>query len=265
MTAREHPIIFSAPMIRALLAGRKTMTRRLLTPGTATINGSRFAPRAPAWAGLDWSDCIIRTQSALMMAVCGEDAPYDPHADVAWWHPTGPKIEDFKCRYRVRPIYGVGDRLWVRETCQAVESHDGLDCVRYEADQVWLPIGNSPEAAEQWIALHHYRGRRGLLVPPIHMPRWASRITLEVTAVRVERLQEISEADAGEEGIHDWLHETDRRLDGWCRMTRRLDPSAGVASMRGGFRLLWSSLHTKPGTRWEDNPAVAVIQFRRLP
>lgn len=119
--------------------------------------------------------------------------------------------------------YGIpGDRLWVRETCRAHELTDkeakndtygvmerlglesplcGLDGVIYKADGAFREIDNSPAASEEWMKLNYYRGKRGATVPPIHMPRWASRILLEITDVRVERLQEISEADAKDEGL----------------------------------------------------------------
>lgn len=196
------PIIFSAPMIRALLEGRKSQTRRDLT---------------------------VRTRD-------GKALPPSTH-------------------------YAPGDLLWVRETCSALESHGGLDCVRFDADQVWRPIENTPEAADRWLRMHHYGGKRGATVPSIHMPRWASRLTLEVTEVRVQRLQEMegqhpSESDAIAEGVNAIHHgdgayyysafRDEPHPKNWC------DPT-------DAFRELWNSLHGPKA--WDANPWVAAIIF----
>ena len=163
MTCR--PILMSAPMVRALLDGTKTQTRRIakcnsdgLNPGMVTPNAGHV-PRS------------VR-----------EHLTYCPYG---------------------RP----GDRLWVRETCVAHERESDLvDGVRYLADGAFIPIANTQEAADLWVNLNHYRAdaagvATGKPVPSIHMPRWASRITLRITEVRCERLQDISAADCLAEGI----------------------------------------------------------------
>lgn len=96
--------------------------------------------------------------------------------------------------------YGyAGDEIWTRETCRAEELPDGRDGVRYRADDAWQSIDNTENAADAWLRLHSYRGHRGKpvgpWVPPIHMPRWASRDTQRLSRVRIERLQEISPDD----------------------------------------------------------------------
>jgi hypothetical protein len=88
-------------------------------------------------------------------------------------------------------------------------------------------------------------------LPSIHMPRWASRITLEITNIRVERLQEISEKDAIAEGSNEWGSGA-LPLD-----HQSADPS-------DKFRWLWESINTKPGKRWKDNPWVWAISFKRV-
>lgn len=138
--------------------------------------------------------------------------------------------------------YGApGDRLWVRETWRASELFDatkpsdwnkGSVPVRYEAD----------DARSGGWAGHGYGGKRR---PSIHMPRWASRITLEITGVRVERLQDISEADARAEGA-----------------AHHNSPAAMLTGYRQGYRLLWMSING-PGS-WAANPWVWVLEFRRL-
>jgi len=131
----ERPILFSGPMIRAILAGRKTQTRRV-----AKLTGAGRVKEAGS------------------------------HRN---WHLADPDA------VKACPYGTPGDRLWVRETfCDT-----GCQRAVYRADT----------AVENW----KYRIWR----PSIYMPRWASRITLEITDVRLERLQDISEADAAAEGV----------------------------------------------------------------
>jgi hypothetical protein len=162
----EHGILFSAPMVRAILEGRKTQTRRVLNPMHISVTGEL----------LRW-----------------------PYGDR-------------------------GDRLWVRETWRVGSDNR----VHYRADE---PDGGGP-----WR-------------PSIFMPRGASRITLVVTDVRPERLQDISEGDAEREGV-DGPSCSDEAY-GWY-------PS-------GSFRDLWISLNGKrPGCSWADNPWVWVLTFERV-
>lgn len=214
MTAR--PIIFSAPMIRALIAGRKTQTRRVL--GKKGSHANIFN------AEVGWTD----------------DYVLDP--------------ENAEWRARYTP-YAIGDRLYVREACRAEELPDGTDGVRYFADGAWRAIENTEAASAQWVDLFHYRTRGkngiGCNVPPIHMPRWASRLTLTVTDVRVQRLQDISEADAMAEGV--------ARLP--PLMTEVPGATCTIADVthRNGFRDLWNSLHGPDA--WYHNPWVVALTF----
>lgn len=191
-----------------------------------------------------------------------------------WYDPDLMRDEDRPSPWqRVQP----GDRLWVRENVQAIERDDGTDGVGYPADDAWLPIQSTTEAAERWGALFYYRGRGkgriGNPVPSIHMPRWASRLTLTVTAVRVERLQAISEQDAAAEGVeppaaeredHDW---SICPKCGGTGLHGALGHSLGVmevdcvecATSRQRFRHLWSHLHGEDA--WDANPEVVVISF----
>jgi hypothetical protein len=199
----DRPIIFSAPMVRALLDGRKTQTRRL------------------AW----------------------RVAPYqrrfdDPSAGMTPGTPSPWQA--------VQP----GDRLWVRESVRGEEHpEEDISGVRYLADDFWQPIANTEQASEDWLRLYTYATTDtltgGKSVPSIHMPRWASRLTLTVTAVRLERLQEISEADAIAEGPR-------RKEGGYLPGTR--------GDHIGTFAALWNYLHQPPHA-WEDNPEVVVISF----
>lgn len=138
---------------------------------------------------------------------------------------------------------------WVRESCRADELDNGDDGVRYLADNVWRPIENSVDAADAWGKLNHYGSVvdsdvLSRSVPSIHMPRWASRLTLIVEGVKVEPLQAISEADALAEGM------------------TFPDAMQWGSDPRDAYAGLWSLLHTTEGQRWEDNPEVVALTFR---
>lgn len=168
-----------------------------------------------------------------------------------------------------------GDRLWVRETCRAIELEGGSDCVEYRAtmdredDEVL--IENSLEASERWGALSIYgRGRdfrereagglAGPWVPAIHMPRWASRLTLIVEAVRVEPLQAITNEDCIAEGIPVHCNKNAPRTG---PVIDDLARRCGLISHYGAeYRRLWQSLHKAEGQRWQDNPTVVALTFR---
>jgi hypothetical protein len=155
------------------------------------------------------------------------------------------------------PYGSPGDRLWVRETCRAEAIGDeGLCGVRYVADGQFMPIANTREASDRWVQLYWYRGREGATVPAIHMPRWASRITLEITGVRVERLQDISEDDIIDEGTA-------------VRVKSRLPPVQQCGEYDvldidpvAEFAEQWESIYG-PGS-WDANRWVWVIEFERV-
>lgn len=209
----DRPIIFSASMVRALLERRKTQTRRVLKPQP---KADRIAWRQDHWL---WSNDNGDSGAA-------------------------------------RVLYAPGDRLWVREACRAVEHEDGTDSVEYLSDAACTRIDNTAAASERWGSLYHYgaRGpdrkhREGQKVPSIHMPRWASRLTLTVTDVRVQRVQDISEADARAEGMREGY-------EGWCldRHGRFWGPTA-----KRSLAIYWDHLH---GTdSWDANPWVCALTF----
>jgi hypothetical protein len=148
------------------------------------------------------------------------------------------------------PFGAVGDRLWVRETFNGFwldddviqEIKDGIskasELCSYRAD-----FPDSSVAFEGW-------------TPSIHMPRWASRITLEITGVRVERLQDISEADAAAEGVPPVGDLLPDYSDTY------LTPKGDFATAKVAFQRLWESIY-KPES-WQANPWVWVIEFRRV-
>jgi hypothetical protein len=204
----DRPILFSGPMVRAILNGTKTQTRRIVKPQPGGAN------RIP----------VIGRKNVVVNI-------------------RDPRAAEFGSPYQP------GDRLWVRETWTDGHSYDGKRHFAYRATQ---------EAHQdfKW-------------KPSIHMPRTASRITLEITAVRVERLNDISEADAKAEGLkglskdgnlvkygipdRDGLPGNDD--DGWHWQDWNRDPSMA-------FRRLWESINGPES--WDANPWVWVVEFKRV-
>ncbi len=192
----ERPILFSGPMVRAILDGRKTQTRRVMN--------TRGVPADEFWA---------------------------------------------KQEQRKRPAYEVGDHLWVRETWRLSGQY-----ALYQPRELttW---------AERTGATIAYRADADDGVAPwrpsIHMPRWASRSTLEVTDVRVERLQDIGEIDARAEGI--WYQCGSKEI---TRGYLSCDESVLYDTALQAFAGLWDSLNAKRGYGWDTNPWVWVIEFK---
>lgn len=200
---KERGILFKAEMVRAILAGRKTQTRRLVKPPVPIRNP----------CDLRWMD------HALHPEVYG--------AGGAWL--------TLKCPFGIP-----GDRLWVRETWTEFEVDDVQGTrIYYKADNP-DPVFNARWRVSRWSS-------------PIHMPRWASRITLEITDLRVQRLHEITEADARAEGVS--------RPDG------KQPPFDGTGlsnyqPYRQLFRDLWKSINGPES--WDANPWVWALTFKRV-
>jgi hypothetical protein len=188
---KARPILMSAPMVRALLEGRKTQTRR-------KVKG----------IALDWLD-----------------ADFDP-AFVA-------SPENGVC-----PYGHPGDLLWVRETIEKAQDYGGIG---YPADGTWYPA-----SAWEW---------KRDVVPSIHMPRRLSRLTLEITGVRVERLQDISEADCWAEGIEAVDGMFDSEIPA---IAKRIGCSFEDA--KPTYACLWESINGHGA--WSANPFVWVLEFR---
>jgi hypothetical protein len=225
----DKGIIFSAPMVRALLAGRKTQTRRLLNPQPPTVE----AVRSLSGSGYHW---FARKPDDRKWSVAGPVWAVRPL--------TGEHLP------KLNVPYAVGDRLYVREAHSIRGVFTDVVEVGYRASEnashtefvEQIPVALAAGAKVTW---PRYR-------PSIHMPRWASRITLPATGVRVQRLQDISEADAIAEGL-EWV------VPGMWSVAPNL-PIIGY-DPRKVYSELWDTLHTKAGERWGDNPWIVAVTF----
>jgi len=218
MTPKERPIIFGAEMIRAILEGRKTQTRRPVKP--------QPAPHCPAFGG-----CLVLMEGG----------------NWSWECPECGYVGEWRCPYGLP-----GDRLWAKETFtltqynKPVYRSDGCDKEGYR----WVLPGD-PNHEILWKS-------------PIFMPRWASRITLEIKNIRVERIQEISPEDIRAEGVNSHV---------------RPEADYYERAQREAFSRLWNSIYTKMKHQesdmgkfsadntmylWNQNPWVWVIKFKKL-
>lgn len=214
---KERPILFSGPMVRAILEGRKTQTRRVLN-----------LPR-----GLDWYG-----------EIGGEAEGWFTNGE-GWWH-----VEELACRYG-----NPGDRLWVRETLRQ-KANGHFSNSPHAAKTDWVYSADDTPISPKYHLMVGWAAHRSK--PSIHMPRWASRITLEITGVRVERLNEISEEDARAEGVSIAKSEDGSSGYGEIEGLGRFPQY----SLRWGFEHLWESINGEGS--WAANPWVWVVEFKRI-
>lgn len=239
---RERGVIFAAPMIRALKAGLKTQTRRVVK-----------LPPAPNHLG-QWEPTTIGGPGLRDSAGKPVHVPEQP----AIWHTRTGKC--IAC-----PYGSVGDRLWVRETWSDSALHVypvPNAWYRADFDEYADPATNSGHGTgctgnrADCFACAAERDGAFKWRPSLFMPRHLSRITLEITNVRVERLQDISEADAWAEGLRRFTHPdhgTVYEIEG----EQFGDP-------RRAYEFGWQGINGKrKGARWEDNPFVWCLTFRR--
>ena len=224
VAVKEHPILFSGPMVRAILAGNKTQTRRALNPQPDDDCG---------WEGI-------------------EGVGYVPTIYIP------EKEDDLPARF----AYGrVGDRLWVRESFLPDPPQTGeWDYYAY-TDGILHNFAAIPEKYRSPRYVLHKATRETDFkdlkwMPSIHMPRWASRITLEITKIDVQRIQEISEEDARAEGTPTVVvpNDSDEGENAKTIYKRR-------------FRWLWDSINAKRDSgwcAWDKNPWAWVIEFKRV-
>jgi hypothetical protein len=204
---QERPILFRAEMVRAILDGRKTQTRRVVKPATIKL--------------------LEAARQAGEVEYPPENAGDDKY--IAQFCPHG------------QP----GDRLWVRETFCTSRRTVNKPTGDFQCNRV-RGLWEFSIFRERVMRPEDYRWK-----PSIFMPRWASRIALEITGVRVERVQDISEKDAIAEGV--------RAPD-----ARRWTCNAKLTPQADAFAVLWDSINAKRDYSWESNPWVWVISFNRV-
>lgn len=211
---KDTPIIFSAQMVLALLAGRKTMTRRLAWKDqVAVLERDR--------ARLERRGYFFQRRPGAM-------------GTEHWASPPTPW-------QRVNP----GERLWVRENLTCVG--DGI--WRYAADEQKIELNRDDPNVPAMIAWAHHQERGS--VPSIHMPRWASRLTLVITATKIERVQDISMQDMIAEGLSfREIGRAEHTMAAALRVCDELTPK---------WEALWRKLHGDAS--WEANPEVVAISF----
>jgi hypothetical protein len=223
---KSRPILFSAPMVLSILDGRKTQTRRI----------AKAIPEDAEIATADDWNAVRADERMRRFEEWGPQRGYSVvrHADGS--------IAAYPCQ-NGRP----GELLWVRETYAYLSDYDGVDpgsaalasrCF-YRADHptgVWSE--RDPTKSIRWR-------------PSIHMPRWASRVSLRVSNVRLERLQDITEADILAEGV------TVDRVAKWCDV-----PWSSMPTLHDAWCVLWD--HINGYGAWEENPLVWALSLERL-
>lgn len=229
---KERGMIFNGEMVRALLSGRKTQTRRRMkvqpSEGFTPMNMALEPDYKARWytPGIVDKEGYLQPASKEVFGVANEN-------------------EGYSC-----PFGAVGDRIWVREAFRVHSRATDVATLVYKASErnswteqthrVPVAVCNKPATPEKW-------------TPSLHMPRWASRILLEITDVRVERLNSISQEDAQAEGLE---------LTGWRPTYSDPDSGGEVITPYDNFAELWSSIYGDES--WQANPWVWVIEFKRV-
>ena len=249
---RERPILFSGPMVRALLDGRKTQTRRVVKPQPKSEATPVFGP-----------------------LYLGPDVAHESTSHLVWQ-------DDPQSYFKLPCPFGQpGDLLYVRETWAIKNWSDrelascGFDDAPTHPTEVYL---GTPTRAIHQASYNNMVGDLGRWRPSIHMPKWAARIWLRVTDVRVEQVQEITEGDAWAEGVQIPVSESGGIL-------MRCSPNAAGKAPASYLPLgrcfigqppltkaelaishyadLWDELNAKRGYGWDANPFVWVVTFEK--
>lgn len=220
-----HPTLMRGELVAETLAGRKRATRRVVTPRTSLIDGHPTS--AATWASLDWSAPVYTDPGPSPM---GNPGPYLKVANV-----------DGERRHRVYPRVQVGDRLWIRETWASLDAQ----CMRERDRSRVFYRADDPTTYPT-----DGRWRSSMM-----MPRWACRLVVKVLEVRPERVQEITDDGAREEGVAACKWPSDQPLTGGSGFV-------GDGRHRAGFAILWDELNADRGFGWSENPWVWVYRYQ---
>lgn len=255
----ERPILFSTDMVKAILEGNKTQTRRVITNNNSLIGEGGY------WANLDFEgksihydspieydfDWLQIARKAPLPFIDGNSKKYHNYLHVPYrW------AEDMTI-YRVYPRYQVGDRLWVRERfCLAyISPPSAANCHMGDATPLEPYQDKIPKTKEDDLSIDYYADDKEpdgqCYWNSIHMPRWASRITLKITEIRVQRVQEIDSWDCIAEGINRNFYNSEFQT-----VTNKSN-----AMLIDNFHSLWDSINGKRYP-WESNPWVWAISFK---
>ena len=226
---KEYPRLFNDDMVRAILDGRKLQTRRPVSPRNSLFDGGPW-PRRIKYDDLDWDNAVLDSGPSP----AGNPGPY--------WHVFFPKENT---THRIYPRIQPGDRLWVRETWQAFQVNKDITISKIKP-QPWI-CALGYRATEDERVNDGYSVYTGKWRPSIHMPRWASRITLDVLRVRSQRVQDISHDDAFVEGAP-----SDPRPNNRGTGSLYIDWFAG----------LWDSIYADRGCSYESNVPVWIYDFK---
>lgn len=214
LVTQERPILFSGVMVRAIFAGQKTQTRRVV----------RLSAE-------------LRRRGCTSLEGAWVDRGFSTERKFEYLKVPGPH----ETSHRLYSPHGVpGEKLWVREALRQTPAGTWV----YAAD------GEALEPRAEFAGWA--KRKQGRHCPSMHMPRWASRITLEIASVRVQRLRQISNQDAWEEGCRRYPEDA-----AW-------DKEAAVPyeeTPRAEFAELWDSFDRKPSEKWAGNPWVWVVEF----
>ena len=267
---KERPILLNTDMVRAVLENRKTQTRRVVNSRTYSDFHSEFS----------YTGCLYNGATP-------DTGLTDEH-----------QFDARRCFEQIRCPYGKpGDLLWVRETWRlGAWSEDQVVAIDYRAGNCarkeWLKVEDPEEFERLWIQStdecasifgqqDNYTWPVGESPlrwrPSIHMPRWASRLVLEITDVHVERVQDISNEDAFAEGVQIPVteegglcidltskHRPTQYMENQVYKGNEVPFTNEYMTMRPHFAALWDSVATKPSFRWEHNPWVWVVKFKLL-
>lgn len=237
---KERPILFSGEMVRAILEGRKTQTRRVLNMALGDFDPSTGDLLPDSDLRLELRDGVLSKyltpESIARTSWMPGEQPEPGWIGLVGGKGPGGRGNPVRC-----PYGEVGDELWVKETYRTRRQWDDLPpselpCANDLLSQVEIDFEATPAHA-----MH------GKIRPSIFMPRWASRINLEITGVRVERVQEISDLDAHAEGVGPCGHDAHRCTQWAC-----------------SYQQLWDKINAKRGFGWGKNPWVWVVEFRRV-